>query len=308
MPRHPDVVFYSRFMLALDHKLSVERSPDTVNIIMRTLRRLCGEKFLSLEALKAFPTISTDKASYAAARLKDCYVALRVLEDPLWEEYKRRYEAAKKALEEEAASYEATEQQTKNWTSMTHLHELLDSWEPRIASLGFKEALGVAILALYTLLPPRRAMDFWKLMITSDPMQPTEALNVFNTVTNRIYLNSYKTAKVYGTYEVDVPPRLAKILTDVIALHPMRELPTFPLVCQKDGRIYSSCSCVSMLLKAVGANTTPTAIRHAAISEAFPTLPEEHAKRQELAKAMAHSTETQRKYIIRRTLQNQQKS
>lgn len=297
MPKHPEVIYYSRFMAKLDRKLSEGRSPETVNLIMRTLRTLCGEKFKSLKALHSFPTL-VGKESYVATGLKHCYVALRVLGDPLWQNYYERYKNAMDPINAQINTYEATEQQKKNWMSMDSLHSLLDRFEPLLPTLPFKEALGVAVLALFILIPARRSGDYWKLFVQREG-PPMTTLNTYNPDSHIMTLVNYKTSDRYGSYAVHVPDRLANILNAVIDKHPTTTPQFFQLLCKDNGEPYTSCNCVQMLLNAIGAKTTPTAIRHSLISESFPTLPEQHQARQELATAMAHSVETQRTYIRR---------
>jgi hypothetical protein len=297
MPRNPEVVYYSRYMLALQTKLAEGRNPNTVDLILRTLRKLCGERFTSLQALSTFPTL-VGKPSYVAAGLKHCYVALRAIDDPLWEAYHERYKTAADALNAETNTHTATEQQEKNWITMDSLHALLASLEPRIADLAFKEALGTAVLALFTLIPARRAGDYFALHIQHEG-PPVDHSNTYNPHTRILTLTNYKTADRYGTYAIHIPDRLADILDAVIARHPHRESNYYRFIVKEDGTPYTSCNCIQFLLHAVGAKTTPTGIRHALISETFPTLPEQHQQRTQLATAMAHSTETQRTYIRR---------
>jgi hypothetical protein len=80
--------------------------------------------------------------------------------------------------------------------------------EAKQAELAAKPvSADLVLLSLFTLLPPRRALDYAELKWDADG--PDNA-NYFDG--KRFKFNRYKTAGTYGSQTVDVPPALQKIL------------------------------------------------------------------------------------------------
>jgi integrase len=119
-----------------------------------------------------------------------------------------------------------SETQKENWVSADQIKEIYDEFRSNADLLYKKKNLTPTdlqniqqyiILALLSgiYIPPRRAKDFVDFMITDADKQKDNYLEK-----NKMYFNSYKTAKTYGQQTVVVPPALLKIIKKWIAINP----------------------------------------------------------------------------------------
>ena len=119
-----------------------------------------------------------------------------------------------------------SETQKENWVSADQIKEIYDEFRSNADLLYKKKNLTPTdlqniqqyiILALLSgiYIPPRRAKDFVDFMIADADKQKDNYLEK-----NKMYFNSYKTAKTYGQQTVVVPPALLKIIKKWIAINP----------------------------------------------------------------------------------------
>jgi hypothetical protein len=142
------------------------------------------------------------------------------------------------------------------------------------------------ILCCYTMIPPRRAMDFTT-MLTSGYNQLTE--NYYHKA--NFYFNKYKTSK-YTHLQIEKIPRcLETILKKWIALRPNTKL----LFTDIKGNELNSCGMTKILNSIFEPkNISVNMLRHIFITEkAQPLI----LKLEETAKSMAHSTNIQKLYV-----------
>jgi hypothetical protein len=119
-----------------------------------------------------------------------------------------------------------SETQKENWVSADQIKEIYDEFRSNADLLYKKKNLTPTdlqniqqyiILALLSgiYIPPRRAKDFVDFMIADADKKKDNYLEK-----NKMYFNSYKTAKTYGQQTVAVPPALLKIIKKWIAINP----------------------------------------------------------------------------------------
>jgi hypothetical protein len=116
--------------------------------------------------------------------------------------------------------------ETTNWISMNDITELLNSKKEilnlikgkrKLTEEMYNNLLDLVILGLYTLMPPRRNIDYILMKIT-----PTEDNN-FNYIdikNGEFILNNYKTAGTYKTQKIKINPELLDILKIYIKFIP----------------------------------------------------------------------------------------
>lgn len=125
---------------------------------------------------------------------------------------------------------EKTEQQKENWVDMG---EIKNIWEDlkKNADLLYKkkdlkandlqEIQQFIILSLLggIFIPPRRSLDFCNFIIASPDKQTENYLEK-----NKMYFNSYKTAKTYGCQDIEIPKELLSILKKWLKINPTKYL------------------------------------------------------------------------------------
>ena len=77
-----------------------------------------------------------------------------------------------------------------------------------------KGSVEYVLLSLYTMLPPRRTLDY--IMTT----KPSESGNWYDG--SNFYFNSYKTKKTYNTQIIPVPFELKKVIDDYLETRPFK--------------------------------------------------------------------------------------
>jgi len=123
-----------------------------------------------------------------------------------------------------------SETQKENWVSADHIKEIYDEFRSNADLLYKKKHLTPTdlqniqqyiILSLLSgiYIPPRRAKDFVDFLIADVDKQKDNYLEK-----NKMYFNSYKTAKTYGQQSVVVPPPLLKIIKKWISVNPTKFL------------------------------------------------------------------------------------
>lgn len=130
----------------------------------------------------------------------------------------------------EQATNTKSEQQKANWLTWPDILATVDTLRKKVAPLWKESALTKAeynllqsyvLINCYTLMPPRRAADYMNLKYRND----TELDNLYNAKKSQILFRIYKTAKVYGTQEEDVPKALKLLLNKWISKRSTTELP-----------------------------------------------------------------------------------
>jgi len=125
---------------------------------------------------------------------------------------------------------EKTEEQQESWVNTNQVKEIFDELKTNADLLYKKKHLTPAdlqqiqsfiIMAVLggMWIPPRRSKDYVDFVIKDADKSNDNFLEK-----NKMYFNSYKTAKTYGQQVVDIPPILKKILTKWIAVNPTKYL------------------------------------------------------------------------------------
>jgi hypothetical protein len=129
-----------------------------------------------------------------------------------------------------------TEKEEKAWLKWADVKKRLDELHAEVEALKgektlnakqFESVLSYAVLALYTLIPPRRNQDYTKAVVVKKwtEKMPTDKnyldLGGVGKPTQFIF-NVYKTAKKHGQYKAPIPEELATALNLYLQRHPGR--------------------------------------------------------------------------------------
>jgi len=123
---------------------------------------------------------------------------------------------------EETNKQEKNEKQKDNWMTAEQIQTIYDDLETKTKplwkkkDLTTKEILKVqdfVILSLFTLIPPRRAMDYIEFKINNINTNADNYIKGSNLI-----FNTFKTSKQKGTQKINMPKELKSILTKYIKL------------------------------------------------------------------------------------------
>jgi hypothetical protein len=119
-----------------------------------------------------------------------------------------------------------TDTETENWITQDEITDLLNKSKlvldeiknkRKISPEIYDRLLDLVILGLYTLMPPRRNIDYILMKII--PEDNTE-FNYLDLKNKQFILNNYKTAGTYKTQKIDINPELFEIIKKYVSLRP----------------------------------------------------------------------------------------
>jgi hypothetical protein len=122
------------------------------------------------------------------------------------------------------------------------------TWEDVTSAYNHVKTTGYAslqhiTLALYTLIPPRRQNDYWKLALSTTPIVGSTGYIDLSCPEPFICVSVYKTAAKYDEWRKTLPTELIDILRDHVANKP-RDF----LFCKQDGKPYASLYSFTLLI------------------------------------------------------------
>lgn len=188
-----------------------------------------------------------------------------------------------------------TDVQKENWISQDAVMAIYRQLEKDTRHLFSKPSLSMSelqrlqdyvILSVYTLIPPRRLMDYTEFKLRN---VNTETDNYMKG--NTFVFNAYKTKNKYGKQEVKIPVRLRNILQKWQKKHENDYL-----LFSEKGTSLPQSRLTQKLNRIFGKNISVNMLRHIFISdrvlEAAPAL----QKLEGIAEDMGHSISTQQLY------------
>lgn len=111
-----------------------------------------------------------------------------------------------------------SEKQTENWMEQDEIATIYKNLESEVEKFRTKKKLNESeyntllnyvILSLYTLIPPRRSLDYIKMMIGDDTDKNYNYLNINDS---KFIFNNFKTAGTYKTQIIDIPDDLMSVI------------------------------------------------------------------------------------------------
>jgi hypothetical protein len=122
----------------------------------------------------------------------------------------------------ETSKQEKNQKQIDNWLSTEEIQKIYDDLETKTKPLFKKKELSTkeilkiqdfVILSLFTLIPPRRAMDYIEFKINNINTNKDNYIKGTNLI-----FNTFKTSKQKGTQTIKIPKQLKSILSKYIKL------------------------------------------------------------------------------------------
>jgi regulator of replication initiation timing len=204
-------------------------------------------------------------------------------------------------LKQKKNSQDMTPKENENWKSyeeiekiyedMLHICDpLLKSKEPmNKEQMNKLQDFIILSLTCGYWIPPRRSEDWCKMKIKK---YDTEKDNYIDFSNSKFYFNQYKTSKTYDEQEVEIPPKLKRILRRYIKLLGDNE---YLLTTQKNAPL-SSSYLTKLLNRIFGANISTSMLRHIYLSEKYKNVPA-LAEMQKTAEEMGHSITEALRYV-----------
>lgn len=237
--------------------------------------------------IKEFP-FSTRKTKLAS-------LVVFVNDGEAYDLYRKHMKADWEQYKDELENQEKTEKMKKNWITQEELKELYDKVKRRAmplfreTNLTFQDLYEIqklVVLSIYTLLAPRRLLDYTEMKIRNFDKKVD---NYWEGAS--MFFSKYKTAKTYGKEQVSVPPALRTLLTKWRKINP-----TDYLLFNKKGQKLTQPKLTLLLNEILGKGRSVNILRHSFITEeVLKDMPKfNHLK--EVSKDMGNSVPTMMMY------------
>jgi integrase len=306
----------SDFMAKLGKSIMESRgvAETTATEYVNQLKQLNGGlSYSNLGFLKKRDVVMAKLGEYADSTKKSMLGAivsiLSILKDkPTYKSiynfyYERMMEASKAAREQDTAV--KSETQMANWITWPEVESRLKELEEEVLKFAkskmittaqWNTLLSFVVLALYTLVPPRRNQDYQDLYVVKKGADKLEKdKNYYDLATKKFIFNKYKTSKAHGAQEVEAPEALQNILALYMKLHPNKDKTEKKLLVNADGSALSSVNSITRILnKIFGKQIGSSMLRHIYLSSKYGDTVKEM---KEDAEAMGHTTAQQREYV-----------
>lgn len=306
----------SDFMSKLGKSIMESRgvAETTATEYVNQLKQLNGGlSYSNLGFLKKRDVVMAKLGEYAESTKKSMLGAivsiLSILKDkPTYKSiynfyYERMMEASKASREQDTAV--KSETQTANWITWPEVEGRLKELEEEVLKFAkskmittaqWNTLLSFVVLALYTLVPPRRNQDYQDLYVVKKGADKLEKdKNYYDVATKKFIFNKYKTSKAHGAQAVDAPQVLQDILALYMKLHPNKDKAEKKLLVNADGSALSSVNSITRILnKIFGKQIGSSMLRHIYLSSKYGDTVKEM---KEDAEAMGHTTAQQREYV-----------
>lgn len=203
-------------------------------------------------------------------------------------------------------THQKTEREEKNWCSLQDLKNVLNIYKNlnrgiekrnEITDKEYENLQMYLILALYLLQPPRRLEDYsnMKIIKSRNEIQPNQNyLVVISRNIKYFVIGYYKTREIYGTKEIKVPSKINTILNIFLKFNNYGYLivnkQKQPMTSNQLGKKISLG-----IMEETGKRVCVNMIRKIFLSENIDL--QEERRKQALAEAMAHNTNTQLTYV-----------
>lgn len=222
------------------------------------------------------------------------------------EESKKPLEKLRKLLIADVNSYndfvnsqQKSKTQDENWISWDSVIKRYQSFEKEVVPLwrlsgeelskaNYNKLKMFVLLSCYVLLAPRRSLDYTAFKIRNI----NEAKDNYMKGKKFIF-NNYKTAKTYGTNEVEISPKLYSIIKKWIAMNPSEYLITGN---NDRHKAISAPQLTNMLNTFFDKRVSVNMLRHSFLTHIYKDMPD-LKEMKERASNMGHDIETAISYV-----------
>lgn len=288
-------------------------SDGSINLYLRNLKKLNNnEEFNSLNFLSKTNDIiekikdlkDNTKRQYLIS-IVSCLKALGN-KPALYKKYYKLMIDINDKIKEKPTE-EKTEAQNKNWISWDEVMKIYNDMKDnlklnktKITEKQYNELLNYVLLSLYVLIPPRRNLDWQKMLILFNGITD-DKYNYLDVKNKQFIFNVFKTAKKDGKLILDIPDDLMLVIDLYLKYHPLnkrsmkKEPVNIPFLVDYKGNPFLKVNDITRMLnkifhKKVGASM----LRHIYLTGKYGNVLKEQ---EEDAKAMSHNLMTQKDYI-----------
>lgn len=232
-----------------------------------------------------------------ANKRKTILSALVVLTDK--DEYRNVMNGDVSDYNEEIQKQEKSETQRENWIESDEIREVFNRLE-NDAKILFKKSnksnadiqqiQNYVIVSLLggIFIPPRRSLDYCAMKIKNINKDEDNYINK-----NKFIFNRYKTAKIYGQQELEIPQQLKNILNRWISINDGEYL-----LRDKNGNQMTSTKLNQYMNRIFGGKKIATnMMRHSYLTDKYKATSEENKKLEKDMEAMGSSTNMADNYI-----------
>lgn len=256
-------------------------SLTTYTSILKNLHKnVFGNKEIEKSDYDEYERILEYLKDVAPNKRKTTLAALVVLTDN--DHYRTKMNSDVSECNAQTEKQEMTETQRENWVDGNTIRETFDVLE-RDAKILYKKThktnadmqqiQNYIIVALYSLIPPRRAVDYCEMKIRNANHEEDNYIDK-----NKFVFNKYKTAKTYGRQELDIPQQLKSILNRWIAINPSDHL-----LIDNNFNNLNSVKLNQRIERIFGKKVGVNGFRHTYLTDKYKTTSEEYKR---LAKDM----------------------
>lgn len=286
---------------------------SSATLYVKNLYNLNGKKpFKSLAFLKKTADIDGLLSGYADSTKKSILgsvVGVMIMNkaagyNKALQHYQELLAGKSKELRQLENTNVKSDKQEANWSSMDEINKLKEERYTKLkADIGkkmkipvddYEALLNYLIVSLYTATPPRRNLDYMKMVVVknwSDKLP--KDVNYYDVKNGRFVFNVYKTARKYGEHIVAVPAELKEVITLYLKYHPTKLSYPFAFLVHHDGKPLSAVNSITRILnKWFGKKIGSSMLRHIYLSSKYNI---DDMKKD--AADMAHSVEQARGYL-----------
>jgi len=223
---------------------------------------------------------------------------LKALNNPLYDSYYDTMIEMNKKIEDDAKNNKKSEQQKDNWMKWEDIeakyNELKDKIKmpKNISESQYDNMLDSVILGLYVSIAPRRNKDYLLMKVSKDGKNMDDKYNWLDVKKKQFVFNNYKTDKVYGQQNINVPDDLMNIIKKYLKYK--KDGDGYLLVKFNGERLKSDNSITRRLNSILGKNVSSSMLRHIYLTDKYGKVNEQM---KEDALNMGHSVEQQKEYI-----------
>jgi integrase len=302
------------FISILTEKLKEKGlSEGSINLYLRNLKKLNNNKdYQSLSFLTnsktIFDKIKDLKDNTQRQYLISIVSSLKVMGEKYQPLYKKYFKLMMNIYNKikDKPTEEMTETQKNNWMNWDDVMKIYKEMgdklkvnKVRITEEQYNDLLNYVILSLYVLIPPRRNLDWMKMMITFNSNDEDKKYNYLDVVKKQFIFNVFKTSKKDGSLTVNIPDDLMTILNIFIKHHPLnkklKKNVNIPFLVDYKGNPINKINSITRILnKIFGKKIGASMLRHSYLSNKYGNLLKEQEKD---ARLMSHNLMTQKDYI-----------
>ena len=286
-------------------------SDSSIKLYVRNLEKLNGNKPLkSLVFLKNIDGVSKQLEAYKPNTQRSYLISIvsSLATEP---KLKKLYDTYFKMMIDLAGeirsvpSEEMNEQQKKNWIDWDEVLKVYNDLKTQAEALPkkikteeqYNTLLHYVVLSLYVLVPPRRNVDYMKMVICKNENTDDETINILDLNKKQFIFNIYKTAKNHGKTIIDIPNELMEVIDLYVKHHKMAKGKKFciPFLVDYNDKPLANINSITYIInkifkKKIGSSM----LRHIYLTGKYG---DELKERQKDANMMGHTTETAQTYI-----------